>query len=168
MHEPGSPVWEANVVFLREVLSENCFAFIMGQLTDKEVDMCMDVLRFAEIPEMDKRTEAHLMPEWCEKKIKAIIARLKPLVSREDVTAFSWGLAGMDAVMNAILRPQDLLGMIAGLVYMMTDRAPTGEIGDVIEAPLPEMYKNDVARNRSERAGSVATSRTRGCTSGWW
>ena len=55
----------------------------------------------------------------------------------KDVAAFSWGLAGMDAVMNAILRPQDLLGMIAAHVYMMTDRAPTGEVADVIEATLP-------------------------------
>ena len=153
MHEPGSPVWEANIIFLREMVKENCFAHIMEKLKPEEVDMCMNVLRYAEIPDLDKWTEVHLMPTWCEDDIKAIVARLKPLVSREDVAAFSWGLAGMDAVMNAILRPQDLLGTIAAHVYMMTDRAPTGEVGDVLEAPLPPSYKNDEAMNRSEEGG---------------
>lgn len=170
MHETGSLVWEENVVFLRDEASENCFSRVMEELKDEEIEMCMDVLRFAKIPEVNDATGAHLMPADKKDEIKAIVARLKFCgITREDVAAFSWGLVAMDAVMNAILRPQDLFGMIAGLVYMIMDRAPTGEFGYVMEAPLPEFYKNDAAMNRSvEGGGRVATSRTRLCTSGWW
>lgn len=154
MHETGSLVWEENVVYFREVASENCFARVVKELTDDEIEMCMDVLRFAKIPEMKEATEAHLMPAEFKDKIKAIVSRLKSRgITREDVAAFSWGLVAMDAVMNAILRPQDLLGMIAGLVYMIMDRAPTGEFGYVMEAPLPEFYKNDEAMHRSVGGG---------------
>ena len=155
MHETGSLVWEENIVFLREVASENCFARVMKELTDDEIEMCMDVLRLAGVPKMNQAaTEEHLMPPGLKKEIEAIVERLKSCgITREDVAAFSWGLVTMDAVMNAILRPQDLLGMIAGLVYMIMDRAPTGEFGYVMEAPLPEFYKNDKAMNRSVGGG---------------
>ena len=153
MHEPGSPLWEENIIFFREVVAENAFDGVMTHLTPGEVGMCMDVLRFAEIPDIDTRTVEHFMPTWCEHEINSIVERLKPLVDRKDVAAFSWGLAGMDAVMNAILRPQDLLGMIAAHIYMMTDRAPTGEVADVIEATLPLLYKNDHASNASLEGG---------------
>lgn len=153
MHGPGSKQRQKCVKHFTEVVEENAFGAVMDYLKEEEVEMCVDVLRMAQINDFETTTETNLMPSVFKNEIEGIVARLKPLVSREACVLFSSGLAGVDGVRNATLGAQDLLGMMAGDAYMMTSMAPTGEMGEVLEVALPVVYKNDDALNPSVEGG---------------
>ena len=155
LHPPGSPFWREQVGFLKEMVEHNAFKRIMDLVGDDAVEMCKEVLRTQDLDNiLERNDEFHLKPKGKEKEINDIVKRLKPNVTAENIATFSHGLALMDAILNACLRPQDLLGILAFEVYLMTIQTAKGRTVEVLEAVLPLIAKNTAASDNTDEGMS--------------
>lgn len=157
MKIPGCPIFKRRTDHLVDVVQHNALQPVMDLVSEEEVEMCLDVLRSVSrntivddvlrLQEMDNKAileveESRLMPKNHAVEIRDIVGRLKPHVTAKNVALFSQGLTLIDAVLNACLRCQDLLGMYAFASYMMTFTSPKGTLTEVMEVVLPLTAKN--------------------------
>ncbi|CAM9275966.1 unnamed protein product, partial [Ectocarpus sp. 8 AP-2014] len=157
MKVPGCPIFRRRVDHIMDVVTHNALQPVMDLVSEEEQEMCLDVLRSVDRntivddvlrrKEMDngailKVEESRLMPRNYAVGIRKIVSRLEHRVTAKKVSLFSQGLTLIDAVLNACLRCQDLLGMYAFASYMMTFTSPTGTLTEVMEVVLPLTAKN--------------------------
>ena len=164
MKIPGCPVFRERTRHMVDVVQCNALDPVMGLISADEVDTCLDVLRSTDrntmvddvlrVDDLDYKAileieESRLMPPKYAVAIRDIVMRLKPYVTAEMVALFSHGLTLIDAVLNACLRCQDLLGMFAFASYMMTFVSPKNASTEVMEVVLPLTAKNTRASDGS-------------------
>ncbi|CAM9551277.1 unnamed protein product, partial [Ectocarpus sp. 12 AP-2014] len=161
---PGCPIFTRRTNHVVDVVQHNALEPVMSLISEDEVEMCLDVLRSTDrntlvddvlrMEILDYKAileieESCLMPKNHAVAIREIVGRLKPVVTAEMVALFSQGLTLIDAVLNACLRCQDLLGMYAFASDMMTFVSPKGKPTEVMEVVLPLTAKNTRASDGS-------------------
>lgn len=93
----GDPRWPGQVRFTKALVKHNAINLIMSLIRPKEVEMCFNVLRGVNGRNIVdgmltdlyhnreiKMDEFHLMPDKYKNEIRAIVKRLKPVVTRKD------------------------------------------------------------------------------------
>ncbi|CBJ26196.1 conserved unknown protein [Ectocarpus siliculosus] len=164
MKIPGCPIFRKRTNHMVDVVQHNALEPVTDLISEDEVKMCLDVRRSTDrntmvddvlrVNDLDYNAileieESRLMPQKYAVAIGEIVRRLKPDVTAEMVALFSQGLTLVDAVLNACLRCQDLLGMFAFASYMMTFVSPKKAPTEVMEVVLPLTAKDTRASDGS-------------------